>query len=270
MIQAKHIVDSHCHIYPEKIAARAVAGIGKFYDLDMQGDGTKAALERESVEAGITHNMIFSVATKPAQVQSINEFIAAEVAQSGGRMTGLGTMHPDSDDPAGDIRHLIDLGLRGVKLHPDVQGFKLDDYRCLKIYELCETYGLPVLLHTGDYRYDMSNPNRLRPIVEIFSSLTIVAAHLGGWSIWEEAAMQLTGLPNLYVDTSSSLPFITPDTARCIIRAYGVDHVLFATDFPMWTPKEELARFHAVGLTDEEEDTIFWRNANRLFGLGLE
>ena len=77
-------------------------------------------------------------------------------------------MHPDSTDIVGDIEHLQELGLRGVKLHPDIQGFKLDDYRCLKIYELCEKKGLPVLLHTGDFRYDFSNPNRVKPILETY------------------------------------------------------------------------------------------------------
>lgn len=267
---AKYIIDSHCHIYPEKIAARAVAGIGKFYDLEMQGDGTRAALERESIAAGITHNIIFSVATKPSQVQSINEFIAGEVATGGGRMTGLGTMHPESETPEEDIRHLIELDLRGVKLHPDVQGFKLDDYRCLKIYELCEKYRLPVLLHTGDYRYDMSNPNRLRPILEIFTGLTVIAAHFGGWSIWEQAAAELSGFDNLYVDTSSSLPFVKPEAARNMVRSYGATHCLFATDFPMWNPTEELARFAAIGLSDEDRELVCWKNANKLFKLGLE
>ena len=43
---------------------------------------------------------------------------------------------------------IISLGLKGVKLHPDMQQFKIDDYRMLKIYELCEGK-LPILIHTG-------------------------------------------------------------------------------------------------------------------------
>ena len=54
-----------------------------------------------------------SVATTPRQVRRINEFIAAEVAQGGGRLTGLGTLHPESEDIAGDVAHLLSLGLRG-------------------------------------------------------------------------------------------------------------------------------------------------------------
>lgn len=263
------IVDCHCHIYPDKVAARAVAGISAFYDLDMREDGTKATLQRESADAGVTHNIIFSVATKPSQVRSINEYIAQEAMNSSGTMTGLGTMHPDSESIEGDFRHLVELGLRGVKLHPDVQGFKIDDYRCLKIYELCEKHRLPLLLHTGDKRYDYSNPNRLRPICEIFTGLTIIAAHLGGWSVWDDAAAQLQGFSNLYFDSSSTLPFMEPEQALRLIRHFGADHVLFGTDYPMWVPEDELKRFNALGLNDEEREQILWKNADALFSLHL-
>ena len=105
-----------------------------------------------------------------------------------GRFIGVGTLHPDSADIKGDIEHLVSLGLKGVKLHPDIQGFKIDDYRCLKIYELCEENRLPILMHTGDSRYDYSNPNRLLPVLKIYTELTVIGAHFGGWSIWETAS----------------------------------------------------------------------------------
>ena len=262
------IVDCHCHIYPEKVAAKAVAGIGAFYDIKMNEDGTKATLQTEAAAAGITHSMIFSVATKPAQVRSINEFIAGEVAASGGTMTGLGTMHPLSEDMEGDMAHLLSLDLRGVKLHPDVQGFCIDDERCQKIYALCEAAGIPVLLHTGDRRYDMSNPNRLRPMVEKYPALTFIGAHLGGYSVWEDAVAQLRGLDNLYFDCSSTFAFMTVERARELILSLGADHVIFGTDYPMWVPKTEVDTFFALGLSEADNEKILWRNAKRLFRLG--
>ena len=69
-----------------------------------------------------------------------------------------------------------------MKLHPDIQAFALDDPRALKIFELCERENVPALLHTGDYRYDYSNPNRLLPVLKAYPSLTVIGAHLGGWS----------------------------------------------------------------------------------------
>ncbi len=132
------IIDSHCHIYPEKIAAKAVAGTDTFYGTTAKCDGTAGSLLTINEECGIDHSLVQSVATTPKQVNSINNFIAETVASSDGRLTGLGTLHPDSGDQRADVQHLVDLGLKGVKLHPDIQQFKIDDYRCLKIYELCE------------------------------------------------------------------------------------------------------------------------------------
>ena len=262
------IIDCHCHIYPDKIAERAVAGIGAFYHITMDMDGRLETLKREGDAAGITHYVIFSVATKPAQTASINRFIAETAAASGGTMTGLGTLHPDSPDLKGDIEQILSLGLKGVKLHPDIQGFKIDDYRCLKIYELCEGR-LPILMHTGDYRYEFSNPNRLKPILDIFTGLTVIGAHMGGWSIWEEATRELCGYPTLYVDCSSTLYAITPEKAAELIRAYGADRVLFGIDFPMWRPTEEVERFNRIPLTEEERELILHKNAEKMFSIRL-
>lgn len=270
MVQGKYkVIDAHCHIYPDKIASRAVAGTDGFYGINSACKGTVSDLENMGVAAGVDHFVVQSVATTPHQVKSINEFIAQSVAQSGGRFTGLGTLHPDSDDIKGDIEHLVELGLKGVKLHPDIQQFKIDDYRCLKIYELCEQLKLPILMHTGDNRYDFSNPNRLLPVMEIYTEMTVIGAHLGGWSVWDEAASKLAGIPNLYVDCSSSLYCLDSQKAKEIIYAYGVDRVLFGTDYPMWEPVEELKRFFNIGLTEEENKKILYENASKLFGIQL-
>ncbi|MBQ9545600.1 MAG: amidohydrolase family protein [Clostridia bacterium] len=260
------IIDCHCHVYPDKIALKAAEAIGRFYSIDMDMDGTLATLKAEAKKAGITHCVVFSVATKPSQTDSINSFIADTVAASGGTMTGLGTLHPDSPDLKGDVERIISLGLKGVKLHPDIQGFKIDDYRCLKIYELCEGR-LPVLLHTGDKRYDYSNPNRLKPVLEIFKGLTVIGAHFGGWSIWEEATEELYGYENLLVDCSSSLYALTPEKATELVRKYGAEKVLFGIDFPMWRPKDEVERFNKLDLTDEERELILHRNAEKVFSI---
>ena len=262
-----YVIDSHCHIYPEKIAAKAVAGTDRFYDTVAACLGTPADLLEVNAEAGIDHSIVQSVATTPKQVQSINEFIAAAVAAAPERLTGLGTLHPNSDCLREDVEHLISLGLKGVKLHPDIQDFKVDDYRCLKIYELCEEFGLPILMHTGDKRYDNSNPNRLIPILDIYDRLTIIGAHFGGWSIWEEASRVLCDKPNLYVDCSSSMPWISDEKTVEIIRRYGAERVLFGTDYPMWSPVKELARFMTLPLSDSEKRVILSENAVRLYGL---
>jgi len=269
MIEGIFTIDSHCHIYPEKIASKAVAGTDRFYDTQSVGAGTVEDLINRGGKAGIDHFIVQSVATTPHQVQSINNFIAKEVSENPEKLTGLGTLHPDSEDIKGDVEHLLELGLKGVKLHPDIQAFKIDDYRCLKIYELCEEKGLPLLLHTGDNRYDYSNPNRLLPVLDIYKNMTVIGAHFGGWSIWEEACQKYGGKPNFYVDCSSSFNYIDKTTAKKIIEAYGADRVMFATDYPMWDSEKEIEYFLSLGLDESQKKNILNINAKKVFNLNI-
>lgn len=268
MVNNYYVIDAHCHIYPEKIVERAVEGTSNFYNQPFAAKGTVNDLFFESKKAGIDKCIVQSVATTPKQVKSINEFICESVKNSNGKLIGLGTLHPDSTDIASDIEHLKELGLQGVKLHPDIQKFKIDDYRCLKIYEMCEKENIPILMHTGDNRYDFSNPNRLLPVLEIYTGLTVIGAHFGGWSIWDEAAHKLSGINNFYVDCSSSLPYISIGKAREIIELYGADKVLFGTDYPMWSPTAELESFFKLGLTEADNKKILSENAKKLFDIG--
>ena len=260
------IIDAHCHIYPDKIAQKASDCTGSFYDLPSSLDGKISTLLEHGERAGIEHFVVQSVATTPAQVSSINRFIATSVAESNGKFTGLGTLHPDSESIEADVDEIIRLGLKGVKLHPDIQRFKIDDYRMLRIYELCEGK-LPILIHTGDNRYDYSNPNRMMPILDIYKNLTVIGAHFGGWSIWEEATEKLCKYENFLVDCSSSLYALTPERAKELIMTYGVKRVLFGTDYPLWAPETEIERFMQIDLTDEERKDILYRNAADLFGI---
>ena len=262
------IIDAHCHIYPDKIAEKASASTGDFYKMPSRLDGKVSTLLERGEKAGIGHFIVQSVATTPKQVSSINNFIANTVKENDGKFTGLGTLHPDSEDIKADVDEIISLGLKGVKLHPDIQRFKIDDYRMLKIYELCEGR-LPILIHTGDHRYDFSNPNRMMPILDIYKDLTVIGAHFGGWSVWDEATEKLSRYKNFYVDCSSSLYALTPEKAKELIMAYGTNRVLFGTDYPMWEPEKEIESFMKIELTEGQREDIFYNNAARMFDIQL-
>lgn len=259
------IFDAHCHIYPAIIAEKAAAATAKFYEgLGITLDGTIKTLFEHSGD--ITMHLVQSVATTQAQVHSVNNFIAREVAQYPDRLFGFGTLHQDSTSE--DIKQLRELGLHGVKLHPDIQKFRLDDPRIFKLCEELEEYEMTLLLHCGDIRYDYSNPNRLVPLLKAFPKLKVIGAHFGGHSVWDDAVRQLAArYDNLWVDCSSSFFALTKDGARDLIHAYGADRVLFGTDYPMWSPKDELAFFRSLELPPAEEKAILWNNAAKLFRL---
>lgn len=260
------IIDAHCHIYPDAIAERASHSTGEFYHMPSRLDGKVSTLLTRGSRAGISHFVVQSVATTPHQVSGINRFIARTVAEAPEKFTGLGTLHPDSEAIEAEVEEILTLGLRGVKLHPDIQRVAIDDARMHRIYELCEGR-LPILMHTGDHRFDYSNPNRMQPILARYPRLTVIGAHFGGWSVWEDAVNRLAGYENFLVDCSSTLYAVTPARARELIDAYGTGRVLFGTDYPMWYPESEIEAFMKVDLTEAERRAILAENAARLFGI---
>ena len=267
------IIDSHCHIFPDKIAEKATKSTDVFYGITDAGIETSGyignvkTLLAQCRAYNISKCVVTSVATTPHQVKSINEFTANEVNSHPDKFIGLGAMHPESEDPEGDAEHIIELGLHGVKLHPDIQDFKIDCPKALKIFEICEKKGLPLLVHTGDSRYDNSNPNRVIHILESFPDITIIGAHLGGWSVWEEASEKLSDFKNFYVDTCSSFYALKKETAKRIIEAYGTEKVVFGTDFPMWPVKDELSYLFDLGFTDTELENILHNNILKILNI---
>lgn len=266
------VVDAHAHIYPDKIAAKAVAAVGKFYCYeDMHGGGTPDDLLAVRESAPITHFIVHSVATTPHAVATINDFIAEQCRQHP-EFIGFGTMHPDCPDMEAEVQRALDLGLHGFKLHPDTQAVDMDDPRLMEFYEIIAGRA-PLVMHTGDYRYGYSHPGRLARIMRAFPDLVVDAAHLGGWSIFDVGYdvlhQDLLNQERLFVDASSSFAWIGRRHMRELVRMWGADRVMFGSDYPMWDPAYELGEMLGCGLTDDELEQVLWHNAERFSGLPI-
>lgn len=258
------IIDAHVHIFPDKVAERAVESIGKYYSKTMEAKGTIQDLLERGQRAGIGRYVIHSTATRVEQVEAINSYIA-DVCKTREFFIGFGTLHPGLKDLDAEMDRIISMGLKGIKLHPDFQDFNIDDEAMLPVYRAIDGR-LPVLIHMGDENRDSSSPARLARIIRLFPGMMVIAAHLGGYRMWDDSMRLLVG-KNIYMDTCSSLPFLEKERAVEIIRRHGVEKILFGTDYPMWDQEEELNRFYSLGLTPEERELILHGNAERLFGL---
>ena len=254
------IIDVHAHIYPDAIAQRAADSIGVFYELNMHLSGTVHELLDHGRAAGISRFMVHSAAVTPGRVRSVNDYLISTVQEHADAFIGFGTMHPDYEDVAGELDRIKAAGLKGVKLHPDFQHFCLDDEKAVAMFQAMAERNMPGMIHTGDYRYPYSEPARMARVLDRVPGLKVICAHLGGWSVWNDAWHVLAGRPGVWVDTSSSLYAITPEEAAEIIRRYGVDRVFFGTDYPMWNPGEELKKFLALPLSKEEQEKILHLN----------
>lgn len=260
------IADIHAHVFPDPIARKASDSIGEFYHMPVRHDGTADKLLGLYRDAGISLGCIHSVAITPHSIDSINRFISETVKKHPGILSGFGAVHPGRKDLLGLIDEVLELGLIGLKIHPDMQKFALDSREAMDMFASIEDR-LPVIIHTGDSRYEYSRPWQMKHVLDAFPKLVCVCAHLGGWSEWDEASKMLAGYENVYVDTSSSLYALAPEKACRIIRCFSRDRVLFGTDYPMWNPAEELERFNRLGLTDDEQEKILSLNAMKLLGI---
>ena len=261
----QNIIDFHCHIYPVKIAEKARQSTGAFYGVPC-GDcrGTAEDLLARCDRGGITHCLVHSVATKPEQVNSINQFLAETVGANPQRIRAFGTIHQDTPDVENVVDTIIAYGMKGIKIHPDIQGVPINDPRLMKVYAACEGR-LMVLLHTGDDRYHYSNPEELIPVLEAFPKLTVIGAHFGGYRVWSRAIPKLAQkYENFYIDCSSSRFAMEKETFLQYLFAYGEDRVLFGSDYPMWEPDKELAFVRSLDLPESMLQKLLWNNAAKL------
>lgn len=259
------IIDFHTHIYPETIARKAAQSICDFYELEGGGmNGTVSQLLERGAQVGIEKYVVLPVGLKPNHVRHINEFILGEIRQHP-EFIGFGTVHAAQDDLLEETEFILNAGLRGIKMHPDTQLFNIDDERLFPMYDMLQGK-IPVMLHMGDKRYNYSHPARLRRVMQEFSNLQVIAAHFGGYSVYDEAYEQLHDM-NCMMDVSSSLMFMSQEEAVRRIRDYGAERLVYGTDFPLWDPVQEVKRFQSLPLTAEEFDLISHKNAEALLGL---
>ncbi len=264
------IFDIHTHIYPETIAEKAVTNLNHFYDFVCEGKGTLADLTASSRKAHVAGCLLLGVATNEKQVGHVNEYLAEACRANSSddfRLLALACVHQDTKDMPRLVDEIEGMGLRGFKIHPDIQGVNIDDERLYPLYECIENR-MPICFHMGDDReeYQFSTIERLLRVKKRFPKLEVLAAHLGGYRTWEKSYM-LAELDRVWFDASSALWAITPERATELVHELGADRVLFGTDYPVAYATSELERFLALDLTEDERRAILYDNAARFLGL---
>lgn len=261
------IINFHTHVYPDKIASKAIKGLYEKYQLTIDHDGTVSDLFAECAACGISRVVTLPVATSPVQVTHVNDFVMNLAKESNGKAISFMTLHPHMDlqEAEQEINRCMALGAKGIKLHPDMQNFKADEPRVLELYEIIQGR-LPLLIHCGDYRMDYSHPRRIAHILDAFPKLDLIAAHFGGWTLWDYAKEYLLSRECM-LDTSSSIGWLGPQRSKELIREYGAERFLFGTDYPLATAAQELEYMENLNLTDKEYELIYAQNAIRYLHL---
>ena len=258
------LIDIHAHIFPEKVAAKAVGNISHRYCQEAHYQGVFTEYIGLLAAAQFTYGVVSTAATRPEQVTAANDW-ALELNQHP-QLKALGTIHLDYPDWPAELNRIQKAGLKGLKLHPDFQGFYPDDPRAMELYSYLPD-GFVLLFHVGDdpskVEKRFAQPQRIAKVVAAFPNLNIIAAHMGGYRQWEEAKRWLVGT-GAYLDTSSAASFLNPGEFVEMVRNHDYQRILFGSDYPFRGPGEDRAALAEIGLTDLELRAIIGENAAQL------
>lgn len=259
------IIDFHTHAFPEKIAARALEKLSYSSGGMLPcTDGTPNGLKKRMTDSGVDTSVVLNIATNEKQMKSVNDFAASINDQK--NIFAFGSVFPSAADALDELERIKALGLRGVKFHPEYQGFFADDEKMKPIYKKISELGLITVFHAGfDYGYEAPfhcMPDNMLGALKYLDA-PVVAAHWGGLCCGYEVLEKLCG-EQLFIDTSFGYGQMPRSLALAIVEKHGADKLLFATDSPWHTAEDEMRFLDTLGLSENERAAIMSENAKKL------
>jgi predicted TIM-barrel fold metal-dependent hydrolase len=266
------IIDAHTHFYTMGRSADAVRYLLE-QGLVLEGpDGAVEGLKKHMGLDGVSISINAPIAMNNDDVFTANRH-AVEFNKHNSTVKCLGTMHHNMGARTEDeMAFLAANGIKGIKMHPQEQGYYPDDEEMKVIYEACIRHDIFVLVHSGagaepdfDPTEIKGTPERFRRVADTYPRLKMTVAHMGGLQMWDEAGKYLVGTDVMF-DTAYCT-IMDAGLLRDIIKSHGADKVLFGSDFPWVRQKLITEKLEACGLNNDEMEKICWKNAEKLMGL---
>jgi predicted TIM-barrel fold metal-dependent hydrolase len=257
------IIDVHTHVWPDTLAAHAVSAVGGQGHISPNYDGTVDGLLASMDRAGIDVSVVLPVATKPAQVRTINDWAATLVGAE--RIVPFGAMHPDFEDPASELARLRGLGIKGFKMHPEYQTFEPCEPRMSPIYRAAVEQGMTLFFHAGGdvaFTSVRGTPDAFVELLDTWPDLHVVLAHMGGFRQWHAVSGRLAGR-DVYFDTAYTLGHLPDDEFVSLAREHGVERVMFGSDGPWTDSADQIGQLRGLSFSAEELEAILGGNAER-------
>lgn len=266
------IIDAHTHIYPDRVAEKAVSIIVKNTKglVDAHTDGTFDNLLSSMDNAGVDLSIVLTVATSREQGCGILKWLKQIIGRTP-RMIYFGSVHPHDPNVKNVIREMKEIGIQGFKFHPAYQGFPADSKEAYKVFEEVLKNDLILYFHSG---FDMSMPDsdfaaidRFANVLRDFAGAKIIMAHAGGDGEWGKV-LDLFGDKKCYYDTSFVLKNMLLDENAKELYQQNEDYFIFGTDSP-WRDQKEFVDFlkNTDYFSQEQKDKLFYKNILKLIKL---
>lgn len=173
-------------------------------------------------------------------------------------LAGFFCVDPHADGAVEALIAAFEAGSRGLKLSPLSHRFSFSGRAVAELVECAQAFGLPVYSHV------LYNPavstEKFVALAKQFPTVPFILGHMGFGPADPEAIEAATELDNFYLETSTGNPL----QIRQAIERAGPGKVIFGSEFPLSHPKVELEKILCLGLPDEDQERVLWRNIYEL------
>jgi predicted TIM-barrel fold metal-dependent hydrolase len=270
------ILANHAHVFPS----------------DVNPDATIDRLLKLLDACGIAQAICFAPFAQQCDGRGIhcNAWLARELKSHAGRLHGFGTIDLRREDVKDQVRAARDLGLKGLKLHPNTQKFDVLDPRALDTYAAAEETGLFITFHTGVHHYRLENyrVTKFDEVAHRFPNLSFSLEHVGGYSFFNEALAVIFNnipfppvpgkRPRVYGGLTSCFTpdwlrfwYLSPERLRELLLQVGPGLLIFGLDFPYnLEPQIQYALRRLEEEVPDERDRALILGGNLRRELGLD
>ena len=268
------IIDSHTHIGQHHYSGKKVT-FEESLDL----------LLKEMKESKTDHALVLPMYKRPENQCSPTTEGIVKMIDDIKNLTAIGTINVlnYTKEDLDQLEEFMRKGLiKGIKLYTGYQHFYPGDKIAEPIYKLCIKYDLPVIFHSGDTlstcqptaKVKYSHPLHIDDVATDFPDLKIVIAHLGSPWMIDTAELLYKG-PNVYADISGlvvedqALKGPYEDLARKRIQELMIysspRKLIYGTDWALATMKSYIKFTKSLGISKNNLDCVFSKNAIELF-----
>ncbi len=275
------ILDAHTHVFPEEICRRredffsdepafkALYGAPKSRLVDPEG--LLQALGEEGVEAALVSGFPWR---QERLWRRQHEVILQAMHRWPRKIIGFCTVNPLEPAAPREVERCLAAGFRGVgelAWYEDDPGEDLE-YFLSPVAELCQHYGVPLLLHMNDpvgAFYPGKAAIRLEAVyrlIQKFPEVNWILAHWGGglpfYGLLKKEAPEV--FRRVYFDTAASPYLYRPEIYRLAAEMVGPEKILFGSDYPLLPPKRYLKEMEEAKLPEDWRRMILGPNLARL------
>jgi predicted TIM-barrel fold metal-dependent hydrolase len=236
------IIDAHAHV-----------GHGRYKSLSGK------ELLRQMDEYGIDRAIICPVEEHITVFnRQGNDDILAQVRQYPDRFTGFAVANPWFGREAVDeLERALEEGLRGLKLHPVIQGFSMNDAIVYPLIEVAAHHRVPVYAHTGTAHF--GEPFKLVELARRYPQVIFIMGHSASSDFWSDLALCHEFAPNILYETSRN----GPSKYTNLVKNIGVDYIVFGSNAPESLYPLELASFQDMIPSPGDLEKILGLNMQR-------